>query len=109
MSRHNTGQKPRQRRPPATSLANLRRGGGRPKGSPNKFTGALKDMILQALSNVGGAAYLEQQARKNPGHFLSLVGRVLPLQVKDGGAEPQVPRPVTHQHVTVAAEQSQNH
>lgn len=54
---------------------------GRPKGVPNKVTGALKDMILQALSNQGGVAYLEKQAEKNPNAFLALVGRVLPLQV----------------------------
>lgn len=76
------------------------RRGGRQRGTPNKVTGALKDMILQALSNVGGVTYLEKQAKKQPGHFLSLVGRVLPLQVKDGGADPQVPAPVIHQHVT---------
>ena len=74
-------------------------GKGRKAGVPNKVTGALKDMILQALSNVGGAAYLEGQARKNPNAFLALVGRVLPLQVKDGGADPQVPAPVIHEHV----------
>ena len=81
-------------------------GPGRPRGVPNKVTMALKEMILQALSNVGGIAYLERQARKQPGHFLSLVGRILPLQVKEGGDEPQVPLPVVHQHFT--GEKSQN-
>ena len=76
------------------------RRGGRKKGTPNKFSGTLKDMILQALSNVGGAAYLQKQALDNPNAFLGLVGRVLPLQVKDGGGEPRVPGPVIHQHVT---------
>lgn len=74
------------------------RRGGRQKGTPNRVTGALKDMILQALANVGGVEYLEKQADAQPGHFMSLVGRVLPLQVKDGGAEPMVPKPVTHVH-----------
>lgn len=74
-------------------------GKGRRKGTPNKVTGALKDMILQALSNAGGVAYLERQAVKQPTAFLALVGRVLPLQVKDGGAEPQVPAPVIHEHI----------
>ena len=72
---------------------------GRKAGTPNKVTGTLKDMILQALSNAGGAAYLTAQAKDNPNAFLALVGRVLPLQVKDGGADPQVPRPVIHEHL----------
>lgn len=65
----NRGSKPGERR------------GGRQKGTPNKVTGALKDMILQALHNKGGVEYLEQQADDNPTAFLGLVGKVLPLQV----------------------------
>ncbi len=65
---------------------------GRPKGSRNKTTTALKDIILQALANAGGVAYLEKQAEDNPNAFMALVGRVLPLQVKDGGADPLMPR-----------------
>jgi len=62
-------------------------GKGRKTGVPNKVTGALKDMILGALNNVGGVAYLEQQAKDNPGPFLALVGKVLPLQVNAGGID----------------------
>jgi hypothetical protein len=69
---------------------------GRKAGTPNKIPAALKDMILQALANVGGAAYLQDQAIKNPNAFLSLIGRVLPLQVKQGGDDPKVPVKVTH-------------
>jgi hypothetical protein len=36
-------------------------------------------MVLQALDNVGGVAYLEAQAAQNPAPFMSLLGRVLPL------------------------------
>lgn len=57
------------------------RGRGRPKGAVNKTTAALKDMILGALDNAGGVDYLEAQAEKNPTAFLTLVGKVLPLQV----------------------------
>lgn len=56
-------------------------GKGRPKGSVNKVTGALKDMILQALDDAGGVDYLSLQAKENPGPFLALVGKVLPMQV----------------------------
>ncbi|MCW2763378.1 MAG: hypothetical protein JWR85_3579 [Marmoricola sp.] len=67
-------------------LANLT--GGSRKGIPNKKTAAIKDMILTALETVGGAVYLAEQAQKNPGPFMALVGKVLPLQVtgEDGAA-----------------------
>lgn len=57
------------------------RRGGRQRGTPNKFTGALKDMILTALSEAGGVDYLKTQATESPTAFLALVGKVLPLQV----------------------------
>lgn len=58
--------------------------GGRKKGTPNKVTAALKDMILTALDEAhpeGSVAYLKLQAQDNPTAFLTLVGKVLPLQV----------------------------
>jgi hypothetical protein len=68
-------------------------GPGRPKGMPNKNTTLLKDAILLAAQNAGGGedglvAYLQAQAVANPGPFLALLGKVLPLQItgKDGGA-----------------------
>lgn len=57
------------------------RRGGRKKGTPNKLTGALKDMILAALDEAGGVDYLVTQSRETPTAFLTLVGKVLPLQV----------------------------
>lgn len=61
--------------------------GGRKKGTPNRVTGALKDMVLAALDEAGGVEYLKERAEDSPAAFLSLVGRVLPLQVtgEDGG------------------------
>lgn len=58
---------------------------GRQRGVPNKVTGELKDMILQALEGAGGVAYLEETAKTNPAAFLTLVGKVLPLQVGADG------------------------
>ena len=61
-------------------------GPGRPKGVPNKTTSLLKDAILQAAQRAGGGDeeglinYLEVQARDNPGPFMSLLGKVLPIQ-----------------------------
>ena len=57
---------------------------GRKAGTPNRVTGALKDMVLEALGNAGGVDYLTQQARANPNAFLALVGKVLPLQIGAG-------------------------
>ena len=76
-----------------------RAGMGRKKGVPNKITKALKDMILQALANVGGENYLQTQAAENPTAFLTLVGKVLPLQVKQDGQDPRVPiKQIVHEH-----------
>lgn len=61
--------------------ANKTSGQGRPKGTPNKITKALKDMILGALDDVGGQAYLARQAEENPTAFLTLIGKVLPSEI----------------------------
>lgn len=55
--------------------------GGRQKGTPNKQTAAIKDMIIQALDKSGGVEYLVGQAESNPTAFMGLIGRVLPLQM----------------------------
>jgi hypothetical protein len=68
-------------------------GGGSRKGRPNKTTAALKDMILTALGNVGGVEYLAKQASDNPAAFMTLLGKVMPLQVAgDGGGPIQIER-----------------
>ena len=71
---------PKGHRPPAA-------GKGRRKGVPNKNTRLLKDMILKALDGAGGVKYLQDQAKDNPGPFMALVGKVLPLQItgEEGG------------------------
>ena len=65
------------------------RGKGRPKGAMNKNSKMLKDAILEAAARTGDkfgkeglVGYLEEQAEKNPVAFISLMGKVLPLQVK---------------------------
>ena len=64
--------------------------GGSRTGAPNKNTGAIKDMILTALSNAGGAEYLERRANdpRTASAFLGLVGKVLPMQVVGEGGGP---------------------
>ena len=59
------------------------KGGGRPKGSGNKVTKELKDMILAALDDVGGQSYLAARALDAPGPFLALLGKVLPKDVNN--------------------------
>ncbi len=61
---------------------------GRAKGTPNKTTALLKDAILKAAENAGNkvgknglVSYLEQQASENPGPFMALLGKVLPMQI----------------------------
>lgn len=86
--RANKGAKPGERR------------GGRQKGTPNKMTTALKDMILQAADRShpeGTVGYLTQQAKSNPAAFLTLLGKVLPKEITGADGAPLVPTTV---HVT---------
>jgi len=59
--------------------------GGRRKGTPNKITAVLKDAILKAADLAGGergtVGYLTTQATANPGPFMALLGKVLPMQI----------------------------
>jgi hypothetical protein len=55
------------------------RRGGRQKGTPNRETKALRELILGALEENGGQDYLTAQARQNPVAFLTLLGKVLPM------------------------------
>ena len=58
--------------------------GGRKRGVTNKTTALLKDAVLQAAEAAGDkegmVGYLTTQATQNPAAFMSLLGRVLPLQ-----------------------------
>ena len=65
----------------AKVVKNSGRIGGRQKGTPNKQTAELKQMILDALTKKGGVKYLVAQADENPKAFMALLGRVLPMQV----------------------------
>jgi hypothetical protein len=56
---------PKGTRPPAA-------GKGRPKGARNKLTRNVKEMILGALSDVGGQNWLVKQATLNPMAFMRL-------------------------------------
>jgi len=69
-------------------------GKGRPVGSANKTTTALKEAILKAAENAGNrinqkglVGYLEDLALTEKSAFSSLLGKVLPLTLagNDGG------------------------
>jgi hypothetical protein len=66
---------------------------GRAKGTPNKTTALLKDAILKAAEQAGGGDmvnYLTEQARENPGPFMALLGKVLPIQLAGDSDNPIV-------------------
>ena len=72
-------------------------GPGRPKGSPNKTTALLKDAILKAAELAGNetggdgmVGYLKKQAAENPGPFMALLGKVLPMQVEGRGEDGRI-------------------
>ena len=71
-------------------------GKGRRAGVPNKTTALLKDAILQATAAAGGkdglVGYLTTQAKRalkiNPGPYMGLLGRVMPLQISGDPENP---------------------
>lgn len=69
---------------------------GKPKGAQNHLTRDMKDMLHEALQRAGenaqkrkkslkdlsaGAAYLAEQAEKNPVAFMGLVRQLLPAKI----------------------------
>ncbi len=66
--------------------------GGRKAGTPNKVSKTLKEAIIEAANLAGGKAgmtgYLLEQAEKNPGPFMSLLAKVMPLQLSNDPDNP---------------------
>jgi hypothetical protein len=81
-------QRHQRRHPP-------RAGMGRPKGSKNKVSGQLREMVLRALDGAGGVDYLIRQAETSPSAFLALVGKVLPLQLTGQDGKDLIPSTIT--------------
>lgn len=73
-----------------SKVGKRRKTGGRVKGTPNKETKALREMILQALDEQesGGIEYLKIQAKENPTAFMSLLGKVLPTTISGDKENP---------------------
>lgn len=66
---------------------------GSRKGKPNKTTADVKAMVQGALDDAGGQRYLARQAKDNPKAFLTLVGKLLPLQLTGAGGKDLIPPP----------------
>jgi hypothetical protein len=52
------------------------------KGTPNKASAELKDMIRGALDGAGGVEYLQGVAQSHPAAFCSLIAKIIPADVK---------------------------
>lgn len=65
-----------------------RPGAGRPKGSLDQGNKAIRELVVEALDGLGGVAYLQDVARSHPAAFLSLIGKVMPIQVEGSGGGP---------------------
>ena len=78
-----------------------RPGAGRPKGSPNRLSATLKEMILQSLDDVGGREYLARLAIENSSAYSSLLGKVLPSTLAMPESSGGIKEKVTFERVIV--------
>lgn len=60
-------------------------GGGRPKGSPNKIGSQVREAILEAFKQAGGASYLHRLSQEHPQVFAVLLGKILPTEIEHSG------------------------
>jgi hypothetical protein len=65
-----------------------RQGAGRPKGSLDKGNALIRDMVAQALDELGGAAYFVEVGRSHPAALMALIGKTMPIQVEGAGGGP---------------------
>jgi len=66
----------------SNSRGGKRPGAGRPKGSLDNGHAQIRELIVQALDEVGGADYLAGLARSHPAAFCGLIGKIIPADVK---------------------------
>ena len=78
--------------------------GGRKRGTPNKWTGEMREAILEAAHLEGGkeglVGYLRSLAKDNPNAFASLLGKLLPPPARET-SDPAEPVEFKVEHVIV--------
>ena len=83
----------------------VKRSPGRPKGSANKVTVALKEAILQAGENAGGerglVGYLERLAVENSSAYAGLLAKILPHQLATDAESDGGPHVITFRRIIV--------
>jgi hypothetical protein len=62
-------------------------GPGRPKGSLNKSTKAVKEALEEAFDELGGVDSLVQWARRDPGEFYKCWVKMLPKNMEVSGKD----------------------
>lgn len=87
----------------STGRGGKREGAGRPKGSLDQGNKLIRDMISDALDEVGGVDYLVAVALMDPKAFTSLIGKVLPIQVTGAGGGPLQFQQITRKIIDPAA------
>lgn len=63
---------------------------GRKKGSVNKSTSEMREMVYEAFELAGGVKYLLTQSKVNPKAFLALAAKLIP-QAVDHTIEGNIP------------------
>lgn len=77
------GEKKTKRKPGGRPFDGSKPGPGRPKGVPNKQTKEIKEMLMQSLHDAGGPEYFRQLAQVNSSAYASLLGKIIPSEVKN--------------------------
>jgi len=57
-------------------------GSGRAKGTKNKVTRDMREMVREAFEKAGGVDYLVTQADANPKAFITILAKLLPNTVE---------------------------
>lgn len=76
-----------------------RAGAGRPAGSLDKGNSLIREMVVSALDKAGGVKYLTSIAASHPAAFLSLVGKVMPVQIEGAGPNGEIQATLTIEYV----------
>lgn len=60
--------------------------GGRVKGTPNKNTKDVREVIMRVFDGVGGIEHMKEWAKTNPTEFYKIYSKLLPRDIKVSGA-----------------------